>query len=141
MNIPAKKISVRPSNLLNPMTRIREMYLKVGQIIWMLIVLLAIVAMVARQETFLNYRSSALAKTIITTEIRWCLWLDSTQPSLIIKKKNFYINFLKYTKKLLSLQYEEILVEKVHKYPYLYDKDQASFHTLSDQIYHAVFFW
>ena len=42
---------------------------------------------------------------------------------------------------MLSLQDEEILDEEVHKYPCLYNKDQASALALTNEIHHAVLFW
>ena len=42
---------------------------------------------------------------------------------------------------MLSLQDEEILAEKVHKYFCLYDKGRASALVLTNEIHHAALFW
>ena len=46
-----------------------------------------------------------------------------------------------YEIKILSLEEEKILSEEVHKYPCLYDRDQASALPPNDEIHHAVLFW
>ena len=63
LRIHVEKIPVIIANILNLITKTAAMYLNVGERIGMLRVLSS---MVGRQETFLNCRSSTLAKTAIS---------------------------------------------------------------------------